>query len=119
MYPCVTKAFRVARMGLSRDITSRQLAGLSDGRRLRTREAAKYLGVGESTLEKWRITGSGPQFERVGMRIVVYSVRALEVFLAARRANSTSERPVERASAQPPAKKGRRRTRSGTAVARR
>jgi len=91
MYPCVTKAFRVARMGLSRDITSRQLARHSDGRRLRTREAAQYLAVGESTLEKWRGTGSGPQFERVGVRIVVYSVPALEAFLAARRANSTSE----------------------------
>jgi len=117
MYPCVAKAFRVARMGLSRDITSRQLAGHSDGRRLRTPEAAQYLGVGESTLEKWRCSGSGPQFERVGARIVVYSVPALEVFLAARRANSTSERPVERAAAPLPAKKGRRRARSGGAVA--
>ena len=78
-------------MGLLRDITVRQLAGHLVGPRLRTRAAAQYLGVGESTLEKWRCSGSGPQFERVGTRIVVYSVAALEIFLAARRANSTSE----------------------------
>jgi Helix-turn-helix domain len=62
--------------------------------RLRTRAAAEYLGIAESTLEKWRVTGTGPAFERCGSRIVVYSVEALETFLAARRATSTSERPV-------------------------
>lgn len=74
--------------------TAWQLAGHSDGRRLRTPDAAQYLGVGESTLEKWRCTGEGPVFERVGNRIVVYSVAALESFLAARRVTSTSERPA-------------------------
>jgi predicted DNA-binding transcriptional regulator AlpA len=78
-------------MGLSRDTTARQLAGLSDGRRLRTPEAAEYLGVGESTLEKWRCSGQGPMFERSGTRIVVYRVADLEEFLTARRARSTSE----------------------------
>jgi hypothetical protein len=49
--------------------------------------------VGESTLEKWRCSGCGPEFERAGSRIVVYSISSLEAFLAARRATSTSERP--------------------------
>jgi predicted DNA-binding transcriptional regulator AlpA len=80
-------------MGSSRDTTARQLAGLSDGRRLRTPEAAKYLGIGESTLEKWRCSGQGPVFERSGTRIVVYRVADLEEFLSARRARSTSEPP--------------------------
>jgi hypothetical protein len=62
-------------------------------RRLRTPAAAEYLGIAESTLEKWRVAGIGPQFERAGSRIVVYSIEALESFLAARRARSTSERP--------------------------
>jgi predicted DNA-binding transcriptional regulator AlpA len=79
-------------MGISRDTTVRQVAGLSHGHRLRTPEAAKYLGVGESTLEKWRCSGCGPEFERAGSRIVVYSISSLEAFLAARRASSTSER---------------------------
>ena len=83
-------------LGLSRDLNARNLAGLAEegGRRLRTPEAAKYLGVGESTLEKWRCTGTGPEFERVGVRIVVYRIAALEAFLAERRAMSTSEPPV-------------------------
>jgi hypothetical protein len=62
-------------------------------RRLRTPAAAEYLGVAGSTLEKWRVTGIGPVFERCGSRIVVYSVEALEDFLATRRARSTSDRP--------------------------
>jgi len=65
-------------------------------RRLRTPAAAEYLGVAESTLEKWRVGGIGPVFERCGRRIVVYSVAALEDFLVARRATSTSDRPAER-----------------------
>ena len=81
-------------MGLSRDTTAGQLVGLSDGRRLRTPEAAEYLGVGESTLEKWRCSGQGPMFERSGTRIVVYRVADLEEFLTARRARSTSEPPT-------------------------
>ena len=60
-------------------------------RRLRTPAAAQYLAIAESTLEKWRVAGIGPEFERAGTRIVVYSVASLESFLAARRARSTSE----------------------------
>src|SRR4051794_36212350 len=85
----------MADMGLSRDLTARNLAGLSDGRRLRTPEAAQYLGVGESTLEKWRCCGQGPVFERAGTRIVVYRVADLDAFLAARRVNSTGEKPLD------------------------
>src|SRR5437763_344480 len=86
-------------LGLSRDVTARELAGLgSDGRRLTTKEAAEYLGIGESTLEKWRCSGSGPEFERVGTRIVRYRISSLETFLAARRAMSTSEPPVRNAA---------------------
>ena len=62
-------------------------------RRLRTPAAARYLGIAESTLEKWRVAGTGPEFERAGSRIVVYSIDSLESFLTARRARSTSERP--------------------------
>src|SRR4051795_11414876 len=91
----------MADMGLSRDLTARNLAGLSDGRRLRTSEAAAYLGVGESTLEKWRCSGQGPVFECAGTRIVVYRVADLDAFLAARRVNSTSERPIGEAEPSP------------------
>jgi hypothetical protein len=64
------------------------------GRRYRTPEAAKYIGIAPSTLEKMRGTGDGPEFERVGKRAVVYSEEALEAYLAKRRARSTSEADV-------------------------
>ena len=87
-------------MGLSRDTTARQLAGLTDGRRLRTPEAAEYLGIGESTLEKWRCSGQGPMFERSGTRIVVYRVADLEEFLAARRARTNAVASADRMQAE-------------------
>ena len=59
--------------------------------RLRTPEAADYLGYAESTLEKKRVTGDGPPFIRLG-RLVVYDSRDLDAWLAERRARSTSER---------------------------
>lgn len=61
-------------------------------RRLRTREAAQYLGYSESTLEKKRLTGNGPPFIRLGRGgTVVYDTADLDRWLAARRVNSTSE----------------------------
>jgi predicted DNA-binding transcriptional regulator AlpA len=59
-------------------------------RRLRVRQAADYLGVGKSTLDKWRITGAGPTYSKIGA-IVVYDTRDLDAFLAAARRTSTSE----------------------------
>ena len=60
------------------------------GPRLRTPAAAHYLGIADSTLEKMRVSGTGPEFEVVG-KAVVYSIPALEEYLAQRRARSTSE----------------------------
>jgi hypothetical protein len=60
------------------------------GPRLRTPAAAHYLGIADSTLEKMRVSGTGPEFEVVG-KAVVYSIHALEEYLAQRRARSTSE----------------------------
>ena len=53
----------------------------SFGRRLRTPAAAEYLGIAASTLEKMRVSGTGPEFERVGKKAIVYSVEALEGYL--------------------------------------
>jgi predicted DNA-binding transcriptional regulator AlpA len=61
-------------------------------RRLRTKEAAHYLGYSESTLEKKRLTGDGPPFIRLGRGgTVVYDTHDLDAWLAARRVGSTSE----------------------------
>src|SRR3954453_19617582 len=101
----------MADMGILRNTGALQLAGQPDGRRLRTPEAAQYLGVGESTLEKWRCSGYGPAFERAGTRIVVYRIADLDAFLAARRVNSTSETPIRRAEPPRAGRGGSRRAR--------
>ena len=44
---------------------------------VRTPEAAQYLGVSKSFLDKARIYGGGPPFMRFG-RAVVYSTEALD-----------------------------------------
>ena len=53
--------------------------------------AAEYLGgIAKQTLAKWRCLGGGPEFVRVGSRIL-YEHRALDAWLDARRRTSTSE----------------------------
>jgi hypothetical protein len=53
--------------------------------------AADYLGgIAKQTLAKWRCYGIGPEFVRVGSRIM-YEQRALDAYLDARRRTSTSE----------------------------
>ena len=58
---------------------------------LRTPDAAAYLGVGKSTLERARIDGTGPTFRRLGSKIVVYSIADLEGWASEQIHNSTSE----------------------------
>jgi hypothetical protein len=76
------------------------------GPRLRTPDAAKYVGLAESTLEKMRVAGTGPEFEKPTEKVVVYSIPALEEYLALRRARSTSE-----AGKPPPRSRRRKNTR--------
>lgn len=78
--------------------------------RLSTREAARYLGVGASTLEHWRCQGGGPRFHRLSARRVVYDTAELDRFLASTLRASTSEEapPAEPAPARAAAR-GRRR----------
>jgi excisionase family DNA binding protein len=58
--------------------------------RLRTTEAASYIGVSESYLNKLRVYGGGPQFLKMGKR-VSYDKADLDIWMAARKRNSTSE----------------------------
>jgi predicted site-specific integrase-resolvase len=61
--------------------------------RLRTPEAAQFLGIATRTLEKWRLLGCGPVYRRLrGPRgPVVYDERDLEKFLDDSRRTSTSD----------------------------
>jgi predicted DNA-binding transcriptional regulator AlpA len=58
---------------------------------LRTPDAALYLGLTASTLEKMRLTGDGPRFIRLGARAVGYARDDLDAFVDAGRRRSTSD----------------------------
>jgi hypothetical protein len=53
--------------------------------------AAEYLGLGITTLNKWRVSGAGPVFVKMGSRIA-YTRSDLERFIAQNRLRSTSAR---------------------------
>ena len=58
---------------------------------LRTPDAAQYLGLTASTLEKMRLSGNGPRFIRLGARAVGYTIGDLDSFIEAGRRFSTSD----------------------------
>lgn len=58
---------------------------------LRPDDAARYLGTTTSTLAKWRISGEGPAFAKMGPRLVTYARRDLDTWLESRRRKSTSD----------------------------
>jgi hypothetical protein len=52
--------------------------------------AAKYLGQSERTLERWRVTGAGPEYVKLGKK-VYYTDAALAAFVDRCRRQSTSQ----------------------------
>jgi hypothetical protein len=56
--------------------------------RMRTPEAARYVGLSQSTLARMRMRGDGPLYSK-GARIVVYDLRDLDDWLRARVRRST------------------------------
>lgn len=58
---------------------------------LRTGDAANYLGLGKSTLERKRVDGTGPQFRKLGGRVIVYAVSDLDAWADIQVYTSTSE----------------------------
>ena len=59
-------------------------------RRLRTADAAAYCGSTKSTFEKYRLTGEGPVYSKIG-RVVVYDPTDLDAWLDSKKHKSTSE----------------------------
>ncbi|MCL4671851.1 MAG: helix-turn-helix domain-containing protein [Sphingomonadaceae bacterium] len=57
---------------------------------LTTKEAATYCRLGKPTLERFRITGGGPAYLKLG-GAVRYRRSDLDAWLAARLTRSTSE----------------------------
>lgn len=64
---------------------------------LRTPEAAEHVGLGASTLEKYRVVGGGPLYRKVG-RVVIYDIADLDAWASADKRTSTSD-PGEEAAA--------------------
>jgi excisionase family DNA binding protein len=54
-------------------------------------EAAKYLRVSKSFLDKSRVCGGGPDFIRLGKRKILYRTCDLDAWACSRRHRSTSE----------------------------
>lgn len=51
---------------------------------LKPKDVADLLAVSERTLERWRITGGGPRFVRLGSKVVRYTGEEVEAFVVAR-----------------------------------
>src|SRR3546814_4030856 len=78
---------------------------------LNVRDAASFLGLSKSFLDKARIRGDGPHYLKLGSR-VLYRTEALQSWLAARERLSTSQetwqpepiqsRPMHGATIHPP-----------------
>jgi predicted DNA-binding transcriptional regulator AlpA len=66
-------------------------------RYLRTPEAAAYVGLTASSLQKLRLTGDGPRYAKLGRKIVVYPVLELDAWIAKRMRTSTSDTGAEAA----------------------
>lgn len=70
------------------------LAGLPP-RLLRTKEAARFLGISLRTLEKHRTYGTGPIYRKIGGR-VLYAVEDLQTWTAIGARKSTSDKNAGR-----------------------
>lgn len=57
----------------------------SNNPKMRSREAARYLGIGYSTLKVWRAQGIGPSYEQLGERKIFYYKSDLDEFMRKRR----------------------------------
>ena len=66
--------------------------------KLGVREAANYLGVSASMLNKLRVTGGGPVYYKLNRRCV-YDLRDLDEWAASRKRRHTSEDSSEPAQA--------------------
>jgi excisionase family DNA binding protein len=68
---------------------------------IRVRQAAEYVGVSKSLLDKLRCYGGGPAYAKLGSS-VIYSTEDLDAWLAANRhlpANDNAEQAARAAAA--------------------
>lgn len=65
---------------------------------LTTKQAARLLALQPCTLEKWRHTGDGPLFLKIGLRSVRYTREDLQSFLERRRSTANTSRQKKSAA---------------------
>ena len=76
---------------MHRDLHSSDPACFSEQELLTPREAAAYLRVSKSYLDKLRVYGGGPRFLRLGKRKILYPKTQLDNWAAERLFESTGE----------------------------
>ena len=59
--------------------------------KMRSPEAAAYVGLSASTLAKMRLRGDGPEYSKAGPRIVIYDRVRLDEWLDRSLRRSTSQ----------------------------
>ncbi len=74
------------------------MLGIATGPHVRVRDAANYVGLSKSTLDKLRMGDAGPAFFKLG-RAVVYATADLDAWLAGKRRASTWPANDNRAAA--------------------
>lgn len=76
------------------------MAPMSEKQRLNVQEAAAYVGMSKSWMNKARMNeGDGPAFLKVGKRRVVYDIADLDDWLAGNRRKSTLDREAPKVMA--------------------
>jgi predicted DNA-binding transcriptional regulator AlpA len=70
--------------------TLQPLQSAAHRRYLRVPEAAHYLGVSASLLNRLRMTGDGPRYAKISTT-VTYDIEDLDTWRASKLRNSTSE----------------------------
>jgi hypothetical protein len=73
-------------------------------RYLTNTEAAEYLNLAPSTLNKQRVYGGGPRFHKFGRR-VVYALSDLEAWASARACGATFDPAYQALQSRPPRRK--------------
>jgi predicted DNA-binding transcriptional regulator AlpA len=64
-------------------------------------QAAAFLGVSPRALQKWRVTGQGPQYLRLSSRCIRYSQAELDRWIEARLCRATAQYGTTRAQRRP------------------
>jgi predicted DNA-binding transcriptional regulator AlpA len=66
-----------------------------------SKQTARLLGLSPRTLERHRVSGTGPHYIVLGRRLVRYRLSDIEAWITANRRSSTSESVIERPSHVP------------------